>query len=96
MITRIFRVEIVPSLRAEFEPLFKTVSVQSVEGADGFIRLDIGQPTDKTPNEYMMISVWDSEESLINYVGPDWTKAHIPTGMDKFVVQCWVHHYREF
>ena len=96
MITRIFRVEIVPSLRGEFEPLFQTVSVESVQGADGFIRLDIGRPTDETPNEYMMISVWESEESLIKYVGPNWTEAHIPSGMKNFVVQCWVHHFREF
>ena len=95
-ITRVFRVKINSELREEFEPLFQSVSVASVSEASGFIEASIGKPTRWAPDEYVMISVWASEQSLIDFVGINWNEAHIPQGMEKFVDTCWVHHYRSF
>lgn len=93
MITRIYRVQINPALRAEFEPLFKTVAAASVTKFDGCKRVVIGGPTPLTPNEYAMISDWDTTASLTAFAGPDWSVAHIPQGMERFVETCWVHHF---
>ena len=94
-ITRIYRVQIKPELRDEFEPLLKTVALSSVKDAPGCQNAQLGGPTSKTPNEYSVTSIWDNEESLKSFVGSDWTKAHIPAGMERCVDQCWVHHYTE-
>lgn len=96
MITRIFRVKIRAELREKFEPLFQSVSVASVENAKGFISVQIGKPTSWAPDEYIMISVWDSEDSLREFAGERWNEAYIPDGMEKFVDACWVHHYVSF
>ena len=96
MITRIFRVRIDPSLRTEFEEDFKRVSIAAVQAQDGFISVEIGQPTAWTPDEYVMISRWENEAALRNFVGENWNEAHIPDGMEKYVGECWVHHFREF
>ncbi len=93
MITRIYRVEINPDLRAEFEPLFKTVAKASVADAPGCTQVTVGGPTDLAPDEYAMISVWDSVDSLHAFNGPDWSVPHIPDGMEKFVARCWLHHF---
>ncbi len=45
MITRIFRVRIDPALRDDFEHKFADVSVRAVESQDGFISVQIGNPT---------------------------------------------------
>jgi len=95
-ITRIFRVQIKPALQSEFEPLFQTISMQSVEQAKGFISAVIGKPSHWNPNEYVMISTWEDEQSLIGYVGDGWNEAHIPEGMERFVSKCEVHHYYAF
>lgn len=95
-IIRIFRVQIIPDLRSEFESLFQTVSMQSVKLAKGFIGAEIGKPSHWSPNEYVMISMWADEQSLISYVGEDWNEAHIPEGMERFVSKCEVHHYKLF
>ena len=95
-ITRVFRVKIIAELRDEFEPLFQSKSLAAVNDAPGFIEASIGQPTSWTPDEYVMISVWENEQSLIDFVGSDWNQAHIPAGMEKFVDTCWVHHYKSF
>ncbi|SIS91669.1 Antibiotic biosynthesis monooxygenase [Roseivivax lentus] len=94
MITRIYRVRIKPELRAEFEPLFRTVARSSVARFAGCTQVTVGGPTEAEPDDYAMISVWDSEASLGEFAGSDWTIAHIPEGMEKFVAECWVHHFR--
>lgn len=40
-----------------------------------------------------MISDWDNETSLSEFAGAEWSVAHIPDGMEKFVDVCWVHHF---
>ncbi len=96
MITRVFRVKIVAALREEFEPLFQEVSVAAVEGVEGFVSVQIGKPTRWAPDEYVMISVWESEDALKAFAGEQWSEAHIPEGMEKFVDAAWVHHYASF
>ena len=96
MISRIFRVKINSELREEFESKFATVSVEAVENQRGFISVDIGKPTKWDPDEYVMISKWKDKQALVDFVGESWNQAHIPEGMEKFVKQCWVHHYHDF
>ena len=93
MITRIFRVQIKPHLRQEFEEKFATVSVQAVDSKEGFCDVAIGRPTRWDPDEYVMISRWENEQALVQFAGSDWHQAIIPAGMEKFVESCSVHHY---
>ncbi len=93
MITRIYRVRINPDLRAEFEPLFQTVAKASIANQVGCVGVTVGGPTPQAPDEYAMITVWRDAATLTAFIGADWSKAHIPDGMERFVVECWVHHF---
>ncbi|SUZ31955.1 hypothetical protein ROE7235_01706 [Roseibaca ekhonensis] len=93
-ITRIYRVRIHPKLRDEFEPLFASVARASVAGAPGCMQVTIGWPVPQTPDDYAMISEWDSAENLTRFIGPDWSQAHIPDGMAHFVADCAVQHFQ--
>ena len=93
MITRIFRVIIRPELRQEFEASFEEISVGAVKGRPGNVSVSIGKPTEWSPDEYVMISQWEDRAALINFAGETWNKAVIPPAMEKFLVECWVHHY---
>ncbi|CAK0760558.1 ABM domain-containing protein [Gammaproteobacteria bacterium] len=95
-ITRIFQVRIVPDLRQEFEEKFSSVSVHAVNEAPGFLSVSILKPTKWTPYEYAMISQWKNEASLKAFAGEEWKHAVIPPKMEKFVVECWVHHYESW
>lgn len=95
-ITRIFRVRIDVDLRQEFEEKFASISVCAVDRAPGFISVSIFKPSKWAPDEYAMISEWESEEALRAFAGEQWNHAVIPPGMEKFVVECWVHHYESW
>jgi heme oxygenase (mycobilin-producing) len=96
MITRIFRVRVSPTLHAEFEQKFLSVSVPYVKATPGLVTLTVGRPTRWYPEEYAMVSVWQSEADVAAFAGADWNRAVIPRGMEKYVSECWVHHYENF
>ena len=96
MITRIFRVQIKPELRASFEKNFQEISIPLVKSHSGLASVSIGKPTKWAPDEYVMISRWKRAEDIENFVGKDWSQPLIPSGMEKYVVQCWVHHFEDF
>lgn len=96
MITKIFRVQIYPELRDKFEEKFADVSVRAVQGHAGFISVSITKSTRWSPDEYAMLSRWESEGAVSTFVGENWNQAVIPAGMEKFVKKCWVHHYESW
>ena len=96
MITRIFRVVIHPELREEFEARFAEISVKAVEDCAGHISVTIAKPTKWSPDEYVMISKWEDESALINFAGESWNQAVIPRGMEKYIVEFWIHHYENY
>lgn len=95
-ITRIFRVRIRSELKQEFEEKFSSVSVRAVEEASGSLAVSILKPTKWAPDEYAMISQWENEAALKAFAGEQWNHAVIPPGMEKFVDECWVHHYESW
>ncbi len=96
MIIRIFRVRIYPEFREEFEGQFQKVSVQAVDGRDGFLSASIGKPSEWAPDEYVMISKWRDQKAIMDFSGETWNQPHIPQGMGKFMAECWLHHYVGF
>jgi len=95
-ITRVFRVRIDPDLRREFEEKFSSISVHAVDAAPGFISVAILKPSKWTPDEYAMISQWEDEAALIAFAGAQWNQPVIPPGMERFVVECSVHHFQSW
>lgn len=95
VITRIFRVQIKPELRALFEKDFHDISIPLIKSHGGLVSVSIGKPTKWSPDEYVMISHWNKIADLENFVGQNWNQPVIPAGMEKYVVQCWVHHFED-
>jgi heme-degrading monooxygenase HmoA len=95
-VTRVFRVSIYPELREEFEQDFASISVQVAESAEGNESVTILKPTAWDPDEYSMISRWRDEESLAKFAGENWNAAVIPEGMDRYIRNCFVHHYLDW
>ena len=96
MITRIFRVRIKPELRAAFEKDFHEISIPLIKSHSGLVSVSIGKPTQWAPDEYVMISNWKDQSVLEDFVGKNWNQPVIPSGMEKYVSECWVHHYEIF
>jgi heme-degrading monooxygenase HmoA len=95
-VTRIFRVRIDSNYRQEFEDKFSSDAMLKIQEAAGFISASILKPTKWTPDEYAMISHWETEECLKAYFGERWNEAVITPRAEEFVVDCWLHHYESW
>ena len=84
MIIRIFQVSIRPEYRDEFERDFNTISVDAAKNHKGLISCHIGGPTKWNPDDYVMITYWEDEDSLLAFAGKNWNQAIIPTEMQKY------------
>lgn len=96
MITRVFRVKVPPALHEDFEAEFCSISIDAVESQEGMVSVFVGRPTHWAPDEYVMISTWEDEQAIREFAGEQWNQAVIPQGMEKYVAECWVHHYEIF
>jgi len=96
MIVRVFRVLVRSELHEEFEKKVLSTSVPLVRSQEGVVSVSVGRPTEWSLDEYVMVSTWNDEEALIRFAGDKWNQAIIPDGMEKYVEQCWVHHYEVF
>ncbi len=93
MIIRIFRITIYPEMRSDFERDFASISVEAVKSQRGLISCHIGRPTQWNPDEYAMITVWESESNLAVFAGDEWHKAVIPATMTKYPRCFSVEHF---
>ncbi|MBB1486190.1 antibiotic biosynthesis monooxygenase family protein [Oceanospirillum sediminis] len=96
MITRIFEVEINPVLRTEFEHDFSNLALPATQATEGCLTVSIGKPTQWTPNTYLMISQWESVQSLINFAGENWGEAVIPDAMARYAAAYRVSHFENW
>lgn len=95
-ITRVFRVQIHTESRSEFEAKFNTLSRDLVKSARGCIHQVVLKPTRWAPDEYAMISEWESENDLIAFAGENWSESVIPPDMEKFAKSHSVSHYQSW
>jgi heme-degrading monooxygenase HmoA len=93
MIIRIFRITIDPEMRGDFERDFASISVDAVKSNQGLISYHIGRPTRWNPDEYAMITVWESERDLAAFAGAEWHKAVIPAAMTRYPRSYAVEHF---
>lgn len=93
MIVRVFRAQVHVGHEAAFEQKFQSVSVPLVQAQQGLLSVSIGRPLAATPQEFTMITTWESEAALRGFVGDNYAQAVIPPVMEQHMAACWVHHY---
>ena len=96
MITRIFSVVVHPELKAEFEVKFLNAALPDTLSAEGCLSVRIFKPTDCNPDTYLMISEWESIESLAAKFGAEWHLASIPAAMQKYKQSHSIQHFQSW
>lgn len=93
MILRIFRAEIFPGMKVEFERDVAAASVRMVMEQEGCLSCQIAQPIHAESSIYALLSLWRDRDSLVAFVGQDFETANIPAGMGRYIKSCSVENY---
>lgn len=93
MIIRIFRACAKPGKAAEFRKIFLDEALPLVRAQRGLVRAEIGWPKPPTDDEFLMITVWESEEALRGFAGDAWQEARLLDEERPLLREVAVHHY---
>jgi heme-degrading monooxygenase HmoA len=93
VIVRVFRAKVRSGEGDTFEEKVCQLSIPLVRQAGGMVAFYSGRPLPREANEFVMVTVWRDEASLIAFAGADWTQAVIPAEERPLLEQTWVHHY---
>jgi heme-degrading monooxygenase HmoA len=96
MVIRVFRAHVQPGRQADFEAMARRLSVPLVRKQKGLLGFYAGRPLGHSKDEFVMVTFWDSVESIRTSVGPDWEQAVVPEEERPVLVDSFVHHYEAY
>lgn len=92
MVIRVFRAHVQPGRQADFEAMARRLSVPLVRKQTGLLGFYAGRPLGHSKDEFVMVTLWDSVESVRAFVGPDWEQAVVPEEERPVLLETFVHH----
>jgi DNA-binding response OmpR family regulator/heme-degrading monooxygenase HmoA len=95
MIIRVFRGRVQPGKQDEYERLLVHSAIPEFRSQAGLIALHIGTPTERTPDEFLVTTVWKDLAALQAFAGDRWYEAKVGPDEEKLLKQVFVHHYED-
>ena len=96
MVIRVFRALVQPGQQADFEAMARRLSVPLVRKQKGLLGFYAGRPLGHAKDEFVMVTLWDSVESIRAFVSPDWEQAVVPEEERPVLLDSFVHHYEAY
>jgi len=94
MITRLFRGRARSGQGETFERMIREEALPAFEANPGVVSVHFGTPTEATPDEFLVVTVWRDLESLRAYAGERWTEPKLSLEEAHMLASATVHHYR--
>ncbi|GGH20675.1 hypothetical protein SAMN05444007_101437 [Cribrihabitans marinus] len=93
MIVRIFRAVIHDDKIPSFQNFMLETALPLMRAQPGLVSIQACLPRPETPNEFCLVMVWESVESLAAFAGEDWRKPHVHPDEEGIVKERYLHHY---
>lgn len=95
MIIRVFRATPRPGHEADYERMIREESTDLVQSQKGLVALYTGARVEPA-NEIVMVSIWEDEDSVAAFVGPQWHSPVVMHGETELVLQTEVANYQSW
>jgi heme-degrading monooxygenase HmoA len=93
MIIRVFRAVVHDGKQDEFKKFFLGTALPLVKSQQGLVSVSVGTPNERTPNEFVMVMVWQNLEALRAFSGNKWYEAVIHPDEAHLLKETFLHHY---
>lgn len=71
-------------------------SIPWLERSEGLLAYHPGKPMDESSREFVMVTMWQDQASLEQFVGEDWQTPVVTEDEEPLVEAMWAHHYTGF
>ncbi|MGX9856388.1 antibiotic biosynthesis monooxygenase family protein [Limimaricola variabilis] len=93
MIMRIFQVVTKPNKEEAFSRFFHETAIPLMKKTPGIVEVLPGAARPDSPREFSFVMIWDSLESLKDFVGEDYQSPHIDPAEAEMVESRTIKHY---
>ena len=93
MIIRVFRACVQPGANAAYERLIHEAAVPLMKQQQGLLALHVGRGYPVSPDEYVMVSVWNDMAAIQAFTGEHWQQAVVLPGEAHLVKETSVQHF---
>ena len=93
MIIRVFRALVHPGKQQAFEQFFLNKALPNIKAQPGLVSVMVGNPSDTSPTEFLMVTVWQDVNTLQGFAGEHWPKPVIDPDEVDLLKETLVHHY---
>lgn len=95
MIIRVFRGQVQAGMQAAFERYIRDRALPEFRAHSGVTAVHFGTPSDATPDEFVVVTVWRNLRSLRNFAGDGWQEAVLAPRERQVLRRTFVHHYHD-
>jgi DNA-binding winged helix-turn-helix (wHTH) protein/heme-degrading monooxygenase HmoA len=93
VIIRVFRGVVQPGKQDEFLKVLEEQGIPHFRSHPGMLGVHVGTPTEASPDEFLVTTMWKDLDALRTFAGERWYEAKILPGERKLLKRAHVHHY---
>jgi DNA-binding winged helix-turn-helix (wHTH) protein/heme-degrading monooxygenase HmoA len=93
VIIRVFRGVVQPGRQAEFLRVLEEQGIPHFRSHSGMLGVHVGTPTEASPDEFLVTTMWQDLDALRTFAGERWYEAKILPGERELLRSAHVHHY---
>jgi DNA-binding winged helix-turn-helix (wHTH) protein/heme-degrading monooxygenase HmoA len=93
MIIRVFRGVAQRGKREDFLRLLEERAIPHLRSHPGMLGVHVGRPTEASPDEFLVTTMWQDLDALRTFAGERWYEAKILPGERELLRSVHVHHY---
>jgi heme-degrading monooxygenase HmoA len=93
VIIRVFRGQVQPGRQDDFRRLLEEQGIPHFRQHPGMLGVHVGLPTEASPHEFLVTTMWEDLDALRTFAGERWYEAKILPGERHLLKRSWVHHY---
>lgn len=93
MIIRVFRGVVRPGKQEEFLRVLHEQGIPHFRSHPGMLGVHVGMPTEASPDEFLVTTMWKDLDALRIFAGERWFEAKILPGERELLTSAHVHHY---
>ncbi len=93
MIIRVYRAITHDGKAEEFKRIFLENALPRLRQQPGLISATPGLPLETSPNEFLMVMLWQDLDSVRRFAGENWQQARIDPDEADLLKETFVYHY---
>jgi catechol 2,3-dioxygenase-like lactoylglutathione lyase family enzyme len=93
MIIRIFRAQVQPGMQAQYEALLRDEAIPGLSEQAGVVAVYGGKSIPQSPDEFVMVSLWNDLTSLKAFAGEHWMESIPLPGEEHLIKESVIHGF---